>query len=43
MVLGDDAMDWLATRPGIEAMTITQDHHVIRTAGFARPSLAAVV
>jgi thiamine biosynthesis lipoprotein len=41
MVLGDDAIAWLATRPGIEAMTITPDHHVIRTDGFTRPCMSA--
>lgn len=43
MVLGDDAMAWLATRPDIEAMTITADHDVVRTDGFALPSISATV
>jgi thiamine biosynthesis lipoprotein len=34
LVLGDAAMEWLATRSGIEAMVITDNDDVIRTNGF---------
>lgn len=34
LVLGHDAMDWLVTRSGIEAMVITTDDEVIQTPGF---------
>ncbi len=34
LVLGDDAMDWLMTRPGIEAMIITGGDEIIHTTGF---------
>jgi thiamine biosynthesis lipoprotein len=43
MVLGDEAMDWLTTMPGIEAMIITPDRRVIKTEGFDRPTIAAVM
>jgi len=34
LVLHDDAVDWLTTRAGVEAMLITDDAEVICTAGF---------
>jgi FAD:protein FMN transferase len=34
LVLGDDAMNWLVSRSGVEAMIITCDDEVISTSGF---------
>ena len=34
LVLGDDAMEWLASRSGVEAMVITGNEEIIRTARF---------
>jgi thiamine biosynthesis lipoprotein len=36
MVLGHDGPAWLATRPCVEALCITNDGRAVTTAGFAR-------
>jgi len=41
LVLGDEGIGWLASRPGIEAMTIADDHTATFTSGFPREEHAA--
>jgi thiamine biosynthesis lipoprotein len=36
VVLGPEGMEWVAGRPGVEALGITDDHTVVTTAGFDR-------